>query len=160
MSTLSTPVTSELRLVEEFAVRAEIRPPLEVGSGPFGSRMIFELVAGRATGERFNAEVLSGGADWALIGPDGLARIDVRSQFRTDDGAFVYVQYHGLIEMNEAVGAALATGGETGFGDQYFRTTPRFETGDERYSWLNRRVFLAAGRIVPGGIEYRIHRVD
>ncbi|SBW22790.1 DUF3237 family protein [Protofrankia symbiont of Coriaria ruscifolia] len=60
MSTLSTPVTSELRLVEEFTVRAEIRPPLEVGSGPFGSRMIFELVAGRATGERFNAEVLSG----------------------------------------------------------------------------------------------------
>ena len=36
---------------------------------------------------------------------------------------------------------------ETAWGDQYFRTAPRFETGDERYAWLNQTVFVARGRV-------------
>ena len=160
MNIVTADPSAGLHIVPEFTYRAEIKPPLEVGQGPFGTRMIFEITGGRAEGDRFRADALSGSADWALIGPDGLARIDVRGQFRTDDGALVYVQYNGLIEMNAAVGTALATGGETDFGEQYFRTTPRFETGDDRYSWMNTRLFLAEGRVVPGAIEYRVYRVD
>ena len=57
---------------------------------------------------------------------------------RTHDGACIYMSYFGVLELNEAVQRALATRGETRWEDQYFRTTPRFETGDERYAWLNR----------------------
>jgi hypothetical protein len=121
--------------------------------------MIFEFTGGRADGPRFNADLLTGGSDWLLVGPDGFGRIDVRCQFRTDDGAIVYTQYQGLIEMNEAVGAALTSGAETRFDDQYFRIALRFETGDERYAWLNQGVFLAQGRLVAGAIEYRVLRV-
>lgn len=61
--------------------------------------------------------------------------------------------------MNEAVATATATGGETGFDDHYFRTAPCFETGDERYAWVNRTLFVARGRIAPGGVAYEVFRV-
>jgi hypothetical protein len=79
----------------------------------------------------------------------------------TDDGAFVYVHYHGLLEMNDKMQAAMAAAEATEFSDQYFRITPRFETGDDRYSWLNRSVFVGEGRLYPGfGVEYRVYRLS
>ena len=91
--------------------------------------------------------------------PTGSGRVDVRGQIATDDGAFIYAQYEGVLEMNEKVLAAMAAAEATDFSDQYFRTTPRVETGDERYVWLNQSVFVAEGRLYPGlGVEYRVHR--
>jgi hypothetical protein len=78
------------------------------------------------------------------------AQLDVRAQLLTDDGASLFVQYNGLLEMNQKVTDALAKGASTDYGDQYFRTTPRFETGDPRYAWLNQSVFVAEGRLGPG----------
>jgi hypothetical protein len=87
--------------------------------------------------------------------------VDVRIQIETDDGAVIYVRYEGLIELNEASSAALMDrAAETSWGDQYFRTSPRFETGDERYAWLNRTLFVACGRVVAGGLEYEVFRVE
>ena len=65
----------------------------------------------------------------------------------------------GLAAMNDAIQAAMTTAGPTEFADQYFRTTPRFETGDSRYAWLNQAVFIGEGRLVPGfAVEYRVYR--
>ena len=62
--------------------------------------------------------------------------------------------------MNERVQTALAEGTETAYEDQYFRTTPRLETGDERYAWVNQTVFVGEGRLVPGPrVEFRLFRV-
>jgi hypothetical protein len=42
----------------------------------------------------------------------------------------------------------------------HFRTTPRIETGDPRYEWLNQTIFVAEGRLQPGRvIEYKVYRV-
>jgi len=133
---------------------------VQIGAGPFGTRIFYEVTGGRADGPRFQADVLTGGGDWLLAGSDGIGRLDVRIQFRTDDGAFVYAQYPGLVELTETALTALATGGSTEFDDQYFRTTPRFETGNPRYAWLQNRVFLSVGRIYNGGVQYRVYRVD
>ena len=76
------------------------------------------------------------------------------------EAATVYIQYYGLIEINEKIQAAMASSEGTDFNDQYFRTTPRFETGDPRYAWLNQSVFVGEGRFYPGfGVEYRVYRV-
>jgi hypothetical protein len=69
------------------------------------------------------------------------------------------MQYLGLLGLNETVQAALAAGGETQYGDQYFYTNPRLESGDERYSWVNTTFFVAQGRILANaGVGYRISR--
>lgn len=146
-----------MKLVHECSFRVTLKPPVPVGAGPIGTRMFYEIDGGEVTGNRVRGKVLGGG-EWALIGPDGYLRVDVRAQVETHDGAFLYVQYVGLLEMNAAVQNATASGKDTEFGDQAFYTNPRFETGDPRYAWLNTTFFIGEGRIAAPGVEYRIWR--
>jgi hypothetical protein len=149
-----------LELKHEFSFWASLNPPVDFGAGPLGQRTYLQVTDGAATGERFNARAAGGGGDWLLVGPDGYGRIDVRLHFETDDNARVYVQYFGLLEVNQIVGQALATGAGTTYEDQYFRTTPRLETGDPRYAWMNQSVFVARGHLREGsGVEYEVFRV-
>ena len=149
-----------MELVHEFTFNAMLRPPLPVGEGPYGTRMFFEAYSGTADGARVKGELQGGGGDWILVGPDGYGRIDVRFQLATHDGAFIYAQYFGVLEMNEKFQAAMASATATDWGDQYFRVTPRFETGDPRYAWMNQTVFVAEGHLIDGfGVEYRVSRV-
>ena len=149
-----------LELKQEFSFWVSLKPPIDFGLGPLGQRIYVEVTGGEATGDRFKARAVGGAGDWILVGPDGFGRIDVRLQFETDDNAHVYVQYFGLLELNPAAAQALATGGGTKYEDQYFRTTPRLETGDPRYAWMNQSVFVARGRLREGGgVEYEVFRL-
>jgi hypothetical protein len=150
-----------MNLEYEFTYHATLKEPVAVGPGPYGTRLFFEVTGGRCDGERLRGNVLTGGGDWLLVGPDGWGRLDVRAQFLTDDGAAIYLSYYGVLEMNEKVQQATAGAGRTDYGDQYFRTNPRFETGDPRYAWLNHTLFIAEGRVLPGpAVEYRVYRVS
>ena len=139
---------------------AILKPPIQAG-GPFGTRMVFEVTGGEfhgASGAR--GALLAGGADWLLVGQDGWGRLDVRAQMQMADGAVLYVQYYGLIEMNEAVTIALQNGTSTTFDQQYFRTGPRFESSDPRYAWMQQNVFVGLGRIIAGpGVKYNLFRI-
>jgi hypothetical protein len=149
-----------MELVHEFTFTAQLAPSVPVGPGPFGTRRIREVVGGELSGERLSGKVGTGGADWVLIGPDGWGRLDVRLTLHTDDGAHIYVQYFGVIEYTEAALAANAGTRSSDYDEHYFRTAPRLETGDERYAWVNRTVFVGEGRLHPGPVaEYRVHRV-
>jgi hypothetical protein len=66
-----------------------------------------------------------------------VGHLDVRITLATEDGARIYVQYYGVIVMNEHVNRALTQGGATAYGDTYFMTQPRYETGDARYKRLS-----------------------
>jgi hypothetical protein len=145
-------------LVHEFTFQAQLGETLLPGTGPLGTRAVVSVSGGSAKGERISGSVVGAGADWALIGPDGFSRLDVRLQIQTQDGAVLYVTYVGLLEMNEVVQQALA-GGETGYDDHYFRATLQIETGDLRYAWVNTTVFVARGRLLAGGVEYEVYRL-
>ncbi len=149
-----------MQLEYECTYHATLKQPLAVGPTPYGTRMVFEVTGGSFEGKRLRGKVLTGGGDWLLVGPDGWGRVDVRAQFLTDDGAAIYVSYYGILEMNDTVQRATSEAKGTDYGDQYFRTTPRFETGDPRYTWLNQTLFVAEGRVRPGpAVEYRVYRV-
>lgn len=144
-----------MELVHEFDFYGMLKAPVA-----FGERMFLEVAEGQVTGSRLNGRLLGGGGDWIVLGSNGWGQVDVRGQIETDDGAFIYTYYTGLLELNDKVMTATTSGGGTDFGDQYFRTTPRFETGDERYKWLTTSLFVAEGRLKEGsGVEYRVHRV-
>jgi hypothetical protein len=108
-------------------MRVQLRPPIEVGTGPAGTRLIFEHESVTFDGDRFSGEMAGVSGDWMILGPEGTATIDIRSTLRTHDGAIVLSQYHGRMD---------ASGGLTPPLTVY--VTPRFEAGDERYAWLNR----------------------
>lgn len=149
-----------MELVHEMTYHAMLRPPLAVGDGPFGNRVFFDVISGEVEGPRIRGKFIGAGGDWLLVGSDGFGRLDVRAQIETEDGAVIYIQYFGLLEMNEKVQAAMNSALETDFDDQYFRITPRLETGDPRYAWLNQSVFVGEGRLYPGfAVEYRVFRL-
>jgi hypothetical protein len=147
-------------LAHEMTLHIQLSPDVvSPGAGPFGTRMVVPLATGTVKGDRISG-TLHGGADWLLLASDGYGRVDVRCQIVTDDGAAIYAQYHGVLEMNAKSGkASLDPTLETEFDDQYFRIAPRFETGDPRYSWLNTTLFVGRGRIATDGVEYEIYRV-
>jgi hypothetical protein len=147
-----------MKLVEEFTMQAMLKPPVMMGQGPLGLRNYYEIISGEITGDRIKAKVFGGG-DWALVGSDGAIRLDVRLQAETDDGALLYAQYSGILVPNEKLLAAMTSAGGTEYGDQYFYSNPRFETGDPRYAWLNTTFFVGQGRAIEGfGVGYRVYR--
>lgn len=134
----------------------------QVGSGPLGERVIANVTGGELSGDGIRASIVGASGDWLLLGPDGFGRLDVRVTLRTSDGAYIYVQYYGLIEVTPTIGAILAGDrAETAFGDQYFFTNPRLETGSERWAWVNHTFFVGQGRLLTGPrVEYQVYRVD
>jgi hypothetical protein len=143
-----------------FDYHAVLGTPVPIGPGPYGQRVFYEVRSGRVHGPRVSGEILTGGGDWALIGDDGFTRLDVRGQCRTDDGASLYLSYRGLLEQTTAVRHAVASNGETGFDDQYFRISIEVETGDPRYAWLTQSTLIGRGRLRAGpGVEYEVFRV-
>jgi len=138
---------------------ADLKPPVDVGPGPTGARRIFDVIGGAFEGPRLRGTVLPSGGDWLLSTADGTGRLDVRATLATDDGAFIYVQYHGVLVMSPAGAAKYARGEATDYGDQYFMTAPRMETGDPRYAWVNSIACVAEGRVAPGRVEYRVYQL-
>ena len=53
------------------------------------------------------------------------------------------------LSMGEAVDPSL----------YYMRTTPSFETGDQRYAWLNRMVCVATGARRAAAVELEVFEV-
>jgi hypothetical protein len=145
-------------LVHEFTLQVSRGEALTVGAGPFGRRFVAAVGSGSVKGDRINGAIVGPGADWAVLGGDGYFQIDVRAQIETDDGAVLLLTYTGSLEVNDKVTAALA-GGETRLDDQYCRTHIRMESGDERYRWVNRTLFVGEGRLVPDGVVYDVYRV-
>jgi len=146
-----------MKLQPLMTLRATIGETMAVGNGGTGTRMVANVTGGEFEGERLRGSVQASGADWVVIGSDGYGRIDVRIVLSTDDGAYIYVAYRGLLEYNEAIDRAFTEGGSTDFGDAVLMTQLRFETGDERYAWLNHTLAVAEGRLHPGAVEYRVY---
>ena len=149
------------RLEYLLTFRADLKQAVaDIGAVPGGTRRIFDVTGGHFYGPRLQGKILPSGGDWLLVGPDGVGRLDVRATFETQDNALIYVQYRGVVTFSEALVAALASGVETAFGDSYFMTTPRFESGDPRYAWLNSIVAVGQGRMLPNAVEYRVFEVQ
>jgi hypothetical protein len=78
--------------------------------------------------------------------------------FETDERALIYAQYYGVLRP-EGDRPLAQPGQPSEYGDAYFMTTPRFETGDERYSWLNGLICVAEGKRTARGLSYRVYAV-
>jgi hypothetical protein len=116
---------------------------------PFGTRMIFDVTDVRLECEGLAARMKGQAtADWGSLGADGTFQLDVRATLETDDGALILVQYFGRCDLSDPAGP----------GSVY--ATPRFETGDPRYAWLNKMQGVMKGRVeIPTQITYGVYQV-
>lgn len=152
------PVLSSLP-VEHLLDMAVDLEPAQVITTPVGARMTFITAGGSVSGPQIEGELLPGGGDWLLVGSDQIGRVDVRATIRTDDGALIHYETRGVISVPADGLARLAAGEPLPFADTYVRTTPRFETADERYAWLNGIVVLGYNELSQDHIDYRMYRV-
>ena len=128
-----------LELVPLCTVHIQLKPPIEVGAGCAGARVIIELASVQVKGDRLRAEMVgAAAADWLLIGPEGTGTLDIRAALRTDDGALIFVQYNGKANADLSQGLQLPA---------TLYVAPRFETSDERYTWLNRIQAVGKGTV-------------
>ncbi len=145
-----------------FDMVVNLNPRVEIGAGPLGRRTLFGSAGGAFHGPRLHGEVLPGGGDWALFRPDGAMTLDVRLTLRTHDNALVHMTYGGRWVFPPELRADLADPVARYRVDParyYFRTNPLFETGAEKYLWLNDVVGVGSGYLVEGGIAYKVAQV-
>lgn len=148
-----------MEFVHEFTLRAAVGEAFQLNGGLAGARVVAPVGDGTVSGERINGTLVGPAADWAVVGADGFAQIDVRAQIRTTDGVDLYLSYNGSLELNEVAAAALFGDGESAYGDNYWFTHVRLEAGDDRYAWVNRAMFVGQGRAVAEGIAYEVYRL-
>jgi len=143
-------------LCEMSATLGEVQ---ELGATPHGNRRIFPVTGGTFAGPKLKGEVLPGGGDWMRVRPDGASELDVRITLRTDDGHLIYLSYRGIAAVSPEVMQRRAKGEAIAPAEVYFRTTPVFETGSEKYGWLNRIVAVGVGKRKPTAVEYTVYTV-
>ena len=120
---------------------------LDVGAAQnLGTRRIVPVTGGTFEGPKLKGTAFGGGGDWILVRPDGVSELNVRVTLRTDDEQLIYVTYRGLLFTPKG-------------GEQYWRTTPIFETGSAKYDWLTRIIAVGVGRRVPNKAAYSIYQI-
>ncbi|WP_206068781.1 DUF3237 domain-containing protein [Nonomuraea composti] len=132
----------------------ELDPILDLGDSPWGRRRVINIVGGSFEGPRLSGVVLPGGADWQVVHADGAISVDTRYTLRTHDGALLYISTSGVRHGPPEVLDRLARGEEVDPSEYYFRLFCRFETGDERYLWLNRTLAVASAARAASAVRY------
>lgn len=108
-------------------------------NAPQGTRVVVDASSGSFEGPRAKGTVKGPGGDWLTLRADGTGQLDVRLLLETDDGAMILMVYKGIF----------SDGGKS------LRTAPQFETGDERYAWLNNVQAVGIGTVNDDQSEVR-----
>jgi hypothetical protein len=114
--------------------------------GTIGTRTIVSVTGGTFEGPKLKGTVLPPGADYVTSITPTFRKLDVRTIFLTDDNQKIYVTYGGVLSTPAG-------------GERYWRTTPMFETGAEKYRWLNEIVCVGVPFDVPNRVSYRVFRI-
>src|SRR5262249_24180429 len=129
-----------------FILRLNTAPTQDIGPGPHGRRVTFPITGGSFEGDRLRGKVLPGGADWTVKRYDGVTELDLRITLQTDDDAVIYMTFEGILEDRAP-------------GPPYFRTLPRFETTQPKYSFMNRLIGVGVGELGANGPVHVIEEI-
>lgn len=128
-------------------IQVQLGDLIEVGGGPKGSRVVVDVLSVEVKSDKIQATLATNdAADWLTLSADGSTGcLDVRFTLKTDDGEFVYVEYQGRGNMAEGLIAA----------------APTFQTGSEKYAWLNGVQAVTAGNVnlETGELVYHLYEV-
>jgi hypothetical protein len=142
-----------------FEMSADVAAPQEIGKLPSGVRKIFYVTSGEFVGPRLRGVVLPGGGDWLLERSDETGVLDVRATLQTDDGHLIYTHYRGYLYFPPLAHSKQEAGQPLDWSDYYFRITLFFETGSEKYGWLNNVLAVGVGELGDGPVAYSVYAI-
>lgn len=140
-------------------IEVKLDPVLVVGESVHGIRRIIPIIGGTVKGPQINGEVLNGGADWQNIRKDGVAEIEARYQFKTDDGTIVYIKNAGMRIASPEIAAKIASGEIVDPSLYYFRTILQFEAPNGKYDWLNKSIFVCVGERLASSVNIHVWKL-
>ncbi|MCZ4256906.1 DUF3237 domain-containing protein [Sulfitobacter sp. G21635-S1] len=149
----------EPRLEHACDLSVALDPIREMGPGRAGQRRIIPIVGGTVSGPLLRGKLLNLGADWQTVFADGLAELDTRYAMETHDGATIEIVNYGLRHGPPEVLAAIMRGEEVPADSYYMRTHARLETGDARYDWVNRTLFMGVGARHLQQVHVRLYAI-
>lgn len=147
-------------LTHVCTLQVDLGPIREMGAGRAGQRRIISIIGGEVHGPRLSGRILDVGADWQTIFAGGLAELDTRYAMETDDGAVIEIINYGYRHGPKEVIDAIARGEEVDPASYYMRTHARLETGDARYDWVNRTLFVGVGARNAGSVSVDLYAVE
>jgi Protein of unknown function (DUF3237) len=137
-----------IELVPLMTATINLREPIMLPNTPSGTRLIVEVASATFEGDRIRGKQKGvAAADWLTVGPDGTGTLDVRATLETDDGAVIYSFYRGRLDTTPPLGSVP------------IYAAPLYETGDERYAWINKIQAVAKGETDGQLLEYEIYEV-
>jgi len=138
MPQIQTEFLFTIDLVFEFCV---------LGDTPYGIRRIARLKSGNFDGPKLKGTVLPSGGAWTLVRRDDVLDIEVRLLLETSDKHQIYMHWRALRDVPTDVTDRLRRGENVDPGTYYFRATPYFETGSDKYGRMNRICAVASGSL-------------
>lgn len=147
-----------LRHVADLTIKLDTI--VEMGQGQGGTRRIIPIIGGQVSGPAFFGEIMNVGADWQTIFASGLAELDTRYAFRTDDGAVIEIRNFGYRHGPANVMQKVAAGEDVDPSQYYMRTHARLETGHPDYQWVNNTLFVGVGGRLKSSVMLSLYAVD
>ncbi len=126
-----------------FKIVIETDAPNLIPGAPQGDRMLVGIKGGHFEGADLSGTVIPPGGDWVTQRADGSIKLDVKMILKTDDDALIYVSYFGVGVVED--------------GSLKARSAPLFETGDDRYAWLNHVQGVGIGGLEGVNVVYDVY---
>ena len=131
-----------LNLEPLFDLHIKLRRDVEqVGATPEGLRIHLFIDEGECVGPRLRGRLRRSGGDWFVLRLDGLGMLDVRCTIETSDGALIFGEHLGLLELGEDGYQRFLDGHRPA--SVQGKVSARYHTGRAQYAWLNRSVCAA-----------------
>jgi hypothetical protein len=142
-----------------FSLTIKVAVPIEAGDFGYGARRVIPITGGELRGDGMRGQIREGGADYQIIRPSGLTELEAKYAVAMDDGAIIYIENIGIRFGPKDALDRLRRGETVDPGLIYFRSTPRFETGDAKYRWMMEALFIGVGARHPDRVELDVHQV-
>ena len=136
--------------------------PGNLGQNAWVDQRVAYILSGSFEGPLIKGKVLPSGGDWPIFSNQrpNVMKSDVRAVWETIDGAKIFVTYTGkIIKPSEDIIKNHKDLSDIDSKYYYFRMSPEFSTNSEKYFWLNDIVTIAVGRLISGGVAYKIFKI-
>ena len=150
-----------------FSFRLDIGELEVLGPLAEGLQAHAYIAGGEVDGPKVKGRICPVGGNWAVIGTDGVSRIDYRLTIKSNDGALIYVNLKGLSDFGpDAYNQYFGAEGSRGAGDDLppirrHHTGGRCRSAHADYQWLNRVYCVGIGQFDADAFEvfYNIYAI-
>lgn len=135
------------RLTRLFYAETKQKGDILIKNSSGNEVLISPTCGGSFSGEKIRGDIEGIGAGYSLLKAPGRNNVKFKVLMNTDDGEHIVMKFDGILMLDGELEDQLENGQAVSPEDYYYRGTVKFDTGAEKYGWLNDRCCLAVAGI-------------